>query len=228
MRIQDTIKSNFQHYFESIYPFEANPLVGKSRKASEEFGKLGISMSHLESRILGTLIRGQSCSKFVEIGTLTGATAVWIAESLQENGQLWTFEKDLKHAEAAQKIFDEYHSQSSGHSGRRIHLKVGDAVEMLPTIESEGPFDGIFIDGNKAAYCQYLDWAELNLRKGGLIIGDNVFLGGAVLGELDHSKFSPKQISVMREFNLRLANPEKYMSTLLPTAEGLMVAVKLT
>lgn len=230
MRDIQAAPNEFDQYFSALYPQELHPLVGEAREKSQAFGKLGISMSHTESRIMASFIKSNQCKKFVEIGTLTGATAIWIAESLQEKGELWTFEKDLAHAEAARQVFETYHQKSH----RRIHLKVGDAVELLGSIESDGPFDGIFIDGNKAAYGSYLNWAERNIRKGGLIIGDNVFLGGSVfnrsseqLGSQSGPKFSAKQIQVMREFNQRLADSQKYQSALIPTPEGMMVAIKL-
>jgi predicted O-methyltransferase YrrM len=223
MRINTLEGQKLNTYFQSLYPSEIDQLVLKARKLSEKFGKQSISMSHLEARILSTLIHAKGCHKFVEVGTLTGATAVWIAESLADNGELWTFEKDVQHAEAAQTIFEDYHQKSR----TRIHLKIGDAGQMLTSIESEGPFDGIFIDGNKSAYGRYLDWAELNVKKGGLIIADNIFLGGSVFDQEIDSKFSAKQIEVMQKFNKRLANTDKYQSCIVPTSEGLMVAMKM-
>lgn len=197
-------------------------LIQEARRQSETLGKLGISMSHNEARVMATFIQAARCQNFVEIGTLTGATALWIADALAPQGNLWTFEKDERHSQAAGLIFNEYHRTGK----TKINLIQGDAVEKLPEIEKFGPFDGIFIDGNKAAYLKYLDWAEKNLKPGALVIGDNVFLGGSVFNtELD-SKFSKKQIQVMQEFNQRLADPNRYSSCLILSSEGLLVAVK--
>jgi predicted O-methyltransferase YrrM len=172
---------------------------------------------------MATLIHSHQCKKFVEVGTLTGASALWILQGLPEGGHLWTLEKDPLHARAAREIFDQYHQVQPS---KGIHLIEGDARETLKTIEAEGPFDGIFIDGNKSAYGDYLDWAEAHLKKGALILADNIFLGGSVFTG-NSAQFSKKQIEVMRNFNERLANPEKYFSAIAPTEEGLFVAVKL-
>ena len=187
-----------------------------------ELGKAEISLSPAEARLVSTLIFSHGCKKFVEIGTLTGASALWILHGLHKEGTLWTFEKEKLHAKVAKEVLRQYQKQQES---QKIHVVEGDAQETLSSIEDEGLFDGIFIDGNKGAYGFYLDWAEENLKKGALIIADNVFLGGAVFTG-NTAKFSKKQIEVMREFNRRLANFEKYQSAIVPTGEGLFVAIK--
>lgn len=94
-------------------------------------------------------------------------------------------------------------------------------------IEKEGPFDMAFIDADKLNYLHYLDWAERNVRKGGLIIGDNTFLFDAVWKEGPVGRVRGTARHAMREFNKRLADPEKYLGILLPTEEGMTIAVKL-
>ena len=85
----------------------------------------------------------------------------------------------------------------------------------------------VFIDANKAGYIKYLDWAEKNVRRGGLIVGDNTFLFGALWGDMRGGHgIESWMISIMHEFNRRLANPALYNSVLLPTAEGMTIAQK--
>lgn len=224
MRDLNSPKSLSDQYIANLYPQELSPLIAKARQASEQFGKSGISMSANEARQMAFVIKTAGAKKFVEIGTLTGATAIWICEAMGSGSTLWTFEKDQAHANAAEKIFNEYINLNSD---RSILILKGDAQEMLATISKQGPFDGIFIDGNKAAYGKYLEWAEINIKKGGLIISDNVFLGGSVFSVNTESKFSEKQVQVMQAFNARIADTHKYFSAILPTAEGLSVAIKL-
>lgn len=111
------------------------------------------------------------------------------------------------------------------HGNKKIEFVLGDAREELKKLEALGPFDGIFIDGNKAAYMDYLEWAEKNIKTGGLILADNVFLNGSVWGEAS-ARFSEKQIRIMQEFNKRLADPDKFVSVIAPTFEGLYIAIK--
>lgn len=216
-----------QQYAEGLFQAEPSELFTKAKQASDQVGKTSISLSSGEARLLSVLIRSHACKKFVEIGTLTGYSALWAMEGLADGGELWTLEKDPQHASLAGSIFEEYNAQEAKKkNGKKIHLVVGDAREELNKISSEGPFDGIFIDGNKAAYGDYLDWAEKNVRAGGLILADNVYLGGSVFGQPSLKTISEKQTKIMQDFNKRLADSEKYVSTLIDTHEGLFVAIK--
>lgn len=207
-------------YIENLLPSEAELKI-KSRKASEELGLARISISPAEAQLVKTLLRVHNTKKFVEIGTLTGLSAQYFFEALPKGGELWTLEKDPRHAEKAQEVFS-----SLDQSEKKIYLVLGDAREELPKLASSGPFDGVFIDGNKAAYWDYLMWAEQNVRSGGLILADNIFLSGAVWGASTPQKFSEKQIQIMQKFNQRLADPQLYDSAIVPTFEGLYVGIK--
>ncbi|WP_413289092.1 O-methyltransferase [Bdellovibrio sp. HCB337] len=209
-----------QVYIESLIPQEAASKQ-KSRQFAEELGLGRISLSPSEGQLLSFLIRLHKCRKFVEVGTLTGLSAQYILEGMDGEGTLWSLEKAEVHAQKAQAALADHPA------GSKAHLLVGDARVTLESLASEGPFDGIFIDGNKAAYGDYLTWAEKNVRKGGLIIADNVFLSGAVWGDPTQQKFNDKQIKALQDFNKRLADSTLYESVLIPTAEGMNVAVKL-
>lgn len=207
-------------YIESLTPSEGRH-KSLARQASEELGLARISVNSAEAQLLKILLKLHGAKKIVEIGTLTGLSAQYILEALPENGELWTLEKNPQHAQKAAQIFSE-----TPHANKKIHLVVGDAREMLEELIVKGPFDAVFIDGNKAAYGDYLAWSEKNVRSGGLIIADNIFLSGAVWGEATTQKFSPKQIKVMQDFNLRLADTSLFESVVVPTYEGLFVAIK--
>jgi predicted O-methyltransferase YrrM len=217
-------KTNSEVYIESLIP-EENLTKQASRKAAAELGLDRISVSIHEAQLIKVLIALAGCKRFIEIGTLTGLSAQYIWEALPANGELWTLEKAPEHAEKAQTIFTEL-NQKSGQN-KKIHLVVGDAREELEKLSNLGPFDGVFIDGNKAAYGDYLAWSEKNIKPGGLILADNVFLSGAVWGEEAMQKFSTKQIKTLQEFNMRLSNAELYQCVIINTFEGLAVAIKL-
>jgi predicted O-methyltransferase YrrM len=208
-----------QSYIESLLPEESATKL-KSREFATELGLERISLSVSEGQLLRFLVQLHGCRKFVEIGTLTGLSAQYLIEGLAKDGELWTLEKTELHAQKALEAWGP-HPLSE-----RIHAVIGDARVTLSELEKHGPFDGIFIDGNKAAYGDYLLWAEKNVRTGGLIIADNVFLSGAVWNESTPQKFSEKQVRVLQEFNRRLADPKFYDSVIVPTAEGLHVAIK--
>ncbi len=221
-----TTKSLVEHYFSSLSGL-SNPGLEKSRQAAVELGLQQISLGDLELQILETILCLHGSQKFVEIGTLTGASGLAILSALPQGAQFWTFEKDPRHAELAQPLLE----AAALSKNQQVTLMVGDARLRLSEINPQGPFDGIFIDGNKAAYGDYLAWSEANLRKGGLVIADNIFLGGAVFDTPEittgKTKFSAKQIQVMRAFNQKLSDKALYQTCLLPTEEGLSVSIKL-
>lgn len=221
MRMRTEI-SNAQSYCESLLTTESAS-KRKSREAADELGLGRISLSPSEGALLGLLVRLHGCKKFVEIGTLTGLSAQYLIEGMASpEAHLWTLEKSEVHAEKARQAW------SDEPWSRQISVVVGDARQTLGELAVEGPFDGLFIDGNKAAYGDYLAWAETNVRKGGLIIADNVFLSGAVWAAegAETSKFSEKQVRIMRAFNERLADRGLYDGAIVPSAEGLFVALK--
>ncbi len=212
--------SNKEKYLDSLFSVE-NENKKLSRQFAEELGLARISISAPEAALISLMVKMHACKKFVEIGTLTGLSAQYIFDAMPKGGELWTLEKDPRHGEKARQVFT-----NLDQNDKKIHLVLGDAREELTKLSDLGPFDGIFIDGNKAAYLDYLLWAEKNLRPGGLVLGDNIFLSGSVWGDSTAQKFSEKQIRILREFNERLANPDLYESAIAPTAEGLFIALK--
>lgn len=180
-----------------------------------------MSISGAEARILQFFIRACGVRKIVEVGTLFGYSTVAMAKALPEDGRIWTLEKNRTNFDVAAKHFAKFPV------GKKIKSLNGDGLQLLASIESEGPFDMIFIDADKAGYVNYLNWAEKNIKRGGFIVGDNTFLFGALWDETRDRDIGEKQIAVMKEFNSRLADTSKYNSTLIPTVEGLTIAQKL-
>ena len=213
-----------KEYINSLTP-ETSPLFVEAKQNSELLGKESISLGIGEGRILSLLMNGLAgqfgAIKFVEIGCLTGYSALWILDGMKnQGGKLWTLEKDENHAEMAESVLQKWKGKAS------VQVVCGDARKTLKEIESQGPFHGVFIDGNKAAYLDYLDWSEKNVIKGGLIVADNVFLRGSVYDSQVESPFSHKQVEVMQVFNKRLTQSDKYISAFIPTHDGLLAAYK--
>jgi len=214
-------------YVESLYATEDKGLQS-IRERLIAAGRWGVNIGANEGRILQILIQLSGAEKIVEIGTLFGYSTVWMARALAgsekgvEGGKhVFTLEKDPACAEQARLSFRECGVEE------HVTLFEGDALQSLSTLSSKGPFDLAFIDANKSAYCEYLDWAEINVKRGGLIIGDNALLGGAVLQDEKPQNMSNRQWQQMRKFNERLADRNKFNATMLPTSEGLSVAIRL-
>jgi predicted O-methyltransferase YrrM len=219
-------ENQVSEYLEKLVSGASSHLVdfeNQSRQAAEELGLGAISLSRGEAHVLRWVVASKSAKKAVEIGTLTGLSGLYILDGLMNGGKLWTLEKSPEHAEAANPILQKF----SAKVGKNVEVVVGDARETLEKVCTEGPFDFIFIDGNKAAYGDYLSWAEVNLKKGGMLVADNVFLGGSVYASGESARFSDKQIAIMKKFNERLMDSSIWRGALLPTGEGLFVAEKI-
>lgn len=181
-------------------------------RAPEEAGLPAIMVGPSEGRTLELVLRLVGARRVVEIGTLAGYSAIWMARALPAGGRLWTIEHDPKHAEVARRCFE------AAGVADRIELRVGDALEVLPGLEAEGPFDAVFIDADKGNYDRYGRWAADHLRAGGVLLGDNAYYFGKLLAEDDPAA------AAMRRFHEEAA--ARFDSACLPTPDGLLLGIK--
>ena len=192
-------------------------VLAEARERSAREGLPEIQVGKLDGLHLEVLARAFGATKAVEIGTLGGYSGIALLRGLGPSGLLHTFELDAHHADVARASFER-----AGLAGR-VRVHVGPALDHLPSIEGEGPFDLVFIDADKPGYPAYLDWAARNLRVGGAVLADNVFGWGGVADEA----IATPQVVALRQFNERLARSGAFRATLLPTDEGLALGVKL-
>lgn len=174
-----------------------------------------------EGRLLQLLIRLGGYRTIVEIGTHAGYSTMFMAQALPKAGRIYTLEKDPKRIQMARETF-----ASCPHECE-VTLVEGDALESLKTT-CPSSVDMVFIDADKLNYAKYLDWCEAHVRVGGLIVGDNTFLHGAVFGQPSPgSRHSPSALRAMQDFNRRLGDQTRYSSVMLPTGEGWTMGIKL-
>jgi caffeoyl-CoA O-methyltransferase len=200
----------------SVYQPE-DEVLREIRERSQRAGLPDIQVAGLDARHLEVLARLAGARRAVEIGTLGGYSGVSLLRGMVPDGTLETCEIDPVHARVAEESF-----RKAGFAGRaRVHL--GPALDSLGRLEKEGPFDLCFIDADKESYPQYLDWAARALRRGGLLAADNVFL----FGHLADDGAPSASLRAMRAFHDRLAHGGEFRATVMPTGEGLSVAVRI-
>lgn len=170
-----------------------------------------IMLSPSEAKMVELLLRLHGARKVVEVGTLVGYSALRIAAAMGPTGKLWTIEYDATHAEIARANI------AAGGHGDRVEVLVGKGVDMLATLEGHGPFDAVFIDADKESYHLYGAWATRHLRQGGLLIADNAYVFGNLLGDTAAGR-SVKQLheDVARHYD----------SVCIPTPDGVLVGIK--
>jgi predicted O-methyltransferase YrrM len=145
--------------------------------ASEAAGLPAISVSACQGRMLQLLAQMQHARHILEVGTLGGYSAIWLARALSQGGRLVTLEASPLHADVAR--------ANIARAGLAdvVDVRVGPALETLPALAAEGPppFDFTFIDADKANNPEYFAWALKLSRPGSAIVVDNVVRDGAVL-----------------------------------------------
>jgi predicted O-methyltransferase YrrM len=151
----------------------SDPLMDSVLKANSEAELPAIDVSPNQGKFLSLLAQLKGAKRILEIGTLGGYSTIWLARALPEDGHLVTLEYSEKHAKVAAKNI-----QNAG-MDQKVEVKVGAALDTLPTIE--GKFDFIFIDADKQNNANYLKWALELSQPGAVIITDNVVRGGRVI-----------------------------------------------
>ncbi len=168
-----------------------------------------------EGRFLQFLARASGAKFALELGTLGGYSAIWIARGLSEDGKLLTIEKQPDHAALARE-----HFKLAG-LDHKIEILEGDARVLLPTLNDQGPFDFVFIDADNSNYPLYLDWILDHLRPGGVIAAHNAFVHGSILDKNSRSSY----VEGTRQFNLAIADDPRLIATIFPAGDGMVVAV---
>ena len=196
-------------------------LLREVREAIPKRGLPPISIGPDEGRLLDMLARSCGARKAVEVGTLAGYSAIWLARALPEDGVVHTVEFSPAHAAVARENIER-----AGLS-RKIVVHVGAALDVLPGLSSLGPFDLCFIDADKANYARYGRWAAGHVRSGGLVIGDNAYLFGKLHLRGRAAGEDAEGAEAMRGFLSLLADKKLFSScAMLPTGEGLAVGVR--
>ena len=171
---------------------------------------------HLQGRMLKMMVRMIRPQHILELGTFTGYSALCLAEGLADDScRLDTIEIDDELEDFIRAHFD------ASPLAPRIHLHIGDARDVLPTIE--GDFDLVFIDANKREYCQYYEMVFDRVAPGGFIIADNTLWDGKVV---DWGKKLDAQTEGILRFNDMIAADDRVEKVILPVRDGLTIIYK--
>jgi predicted O-methyltransferase YrrM len=169
-----------QDIFSAVDSFVSETIVDEDSalkevvEAAESAGLPAIQVSPPQGRLLQLLVRLVGARKILEFGTLGGYSAILMARALPEDGRLITLEAKQEYTDVARRSLDR------AGVGKRVEVRVGPALEALPGLEEEAPFDLVFIDADKVNTPNYFTWALDHTRPGGLIIADNVVRDGTL------------------------------------------------
>lgn len=173
-----------------------------------------MASGHVQGRFLKMLVEMIRPKNILEIGTYTGYSAICMAEGLENDGRLYTFEIDDELEDFTRKWIE------GSPVGNKIIFNIGSALEKVPSLGIK--FDLVFIDGNKREYIDYYEMALSNLNKGSWIIADNTLWDGHVIDP----SYKDAQTNGVRNFNDYIRDDERVEKVILPLRDGLTIIKK--
>ena len=136
-------------YIEGLF-VGADPALEGALAASTAAGLPSIAVSPSQGKLLYVLATAIGARRILEIGTLGGYSTIWLARALPPDGRLVTLELDQKHAEVARANF------ARAGVSHLVDVRVGPALDQLPSLAATGRSISIFIDADKGGYPDYL------------------------------------------------------------------------
>ena len=172
---------------------------------------------HLQGRLLKMLVRMIHPQRVLELGTYSAYSALCLAEGLADDTcHVHTIEIE----DELEDFIREHLSQSP--YGHRVTLHIGDAADIVPTLEET--FNLVYIDANKRDYTSYYHLVMPYLRQGGFIIADNTLWDGKVADGIDHHD---AQTQGILDFNDCVAYDPRVEKVIIPLRDGLTLIHKL-
>ena len=170
---------------------------------------------HLQGRFLSIITKLIKPKTILEIGTYTGYSAICMAEGLVENGIIHTIDINEELVSIQNKYFKKSKCNNS------ITQHVGDARNIIKNINEE--FDVVFLDADKENYIEYYELVIEKVKKGGLIIADNVLWTGKVV---EPEKDDDELTQYLIDFNKMINEDDRVENIIIPLRDGLNIILK--
>ena len=157
-----------------------------------------------------------SARAVVEIGTGAGVSGLWLMEGMPADGVLTTIDVEAEHQRAAREAY-----AAAGIAPQRTRVITGRALDVLPRL-TDGAYDMVVVDGDKAEYPQYVEQAVRLLRSGGVLAIDNMLWHDRVADPAARDAVT----TTLRDLGKQLRDNDELIPTLLPVGDGVLAAVK--
>jgi predicted O-methyltransferase YrrM len=181
---------------------------------SERAGLPPGAISANQGKLLELLVRMHGARRVLEIGTLGGYSALWLARGLPGDGHLITLEANAHYADVARANI------ATAAPAPTVEVRVGPALQTLAELVADrvDPFDVIFIDADKQNNPGYLEWSLKLSRPGSVIVADNVVRAGAILDpDGSDARLGEGGVQGLRRFYELLAADARVTSTVIQT-----------
>jgi predicted O-methyltransferase YrrM len=204
-----------QQNYLSSFPQKSDELLEEMEKYAQEHNVPILSQQSAE--FLEQLVIVKNPKRALELGTAIGYSSIRIARNLKGKSVIHTIEKSADNIITAK----EYISKS-GVAGK-IKLLEGDALNIMPQLKKK--YDLIFLDADKEDYKRLFDYSLVLLRRGGLLIVDNLLWHGYAASSRVPKQYK-ESTNHIREFNKLFMNQPNLKSTIIPVGDGLGIGVK--
>ncbi len=194
-----------------------HPVLTELREKTRVMPRASMQVAPEQGHFLAFLVKLCQARKILELGTFTGYSSLAMAMAMPPEGKLVTCDMSEDWTNIAADAW-----RKAGVTSK-IELRLGPGLATLAKLEQEGmasAFDIVFIDANKEDYDGYYESSLRLVKRGGLIILDNMFRGGRVA---DPASKDPTVTSI-QALNAKIARDERVERVLIPVGDGVMLA----
>ena len=191
------------------YGARTDDVLDRVRAETAELPSASMQVAPDQGALLEFLVRLVGAKDALEVGTFTGYSAICIARGLAEGGRLTCLELDEERAAIARRNLD------AAGVGERVEIRVGPAGESLEAMAAAPTFDFAFVDADKGGYPEYYELVLARMRRGGLVLLDNMLLRGAVLTQ------ETENARTLHALNERIHGDERVDMAMTISADGL-------
>jgi predicted O-methyltransferase YrrM len=198
-----------------------HPLLARLREETASRPNAIMQISPEQGQFFQVLVKLTGAKKALEIGVFTGYSSLAVAQALPPGGHITACDINEEYTSVARRYWRE------AGVDQMIDLRIGPAAETLEELiraGQEGTYDFAFIDADKTGYDRYYELCLRLVRPRGLIVLDNMLYHGTVPGNADHGA----DTAALREMNAKIGQDARVAASLLPIADGIMLAVKLS
>ncbi|WP_028456514.1 class I SAM-dependent methyltransferase [Chitinilyticum litopenaei] len=197
-----------------------SPILAELRAETASHRLAKMQLAPEQGALLTLLLRLIGARRYLEVGVFTGYSSLTAALAMGEGSQVVACDASEEFTRIARAYWHKAGVDD------RIELRLQDALKSLDALLAEGlagTFDCLFIDADKPAYPAYYERGLQLVRQGGLIVLDNMLLGGRVVSP---EPGEPAGVRVVRQLNRNLRDDERVECCLLPVGDGLTLLVK--
>jgi predicted O-methyltransferase YrrM len=168
---------------------------------------------------LEILARAVGAHRVLEMGSGFGFSAYWFARAVGPGGEVHLTDGDPENERKALEYL------GRARLGERCTFHIGNALDIID--ELPGEFDVVFCDIDKPGYPDAWKKARERIRIGGLYLCDNVLWSGRVAEDTEPDDGRAHWIEAIKEHNQAIAKDDRYLSVIVPTRDGVMVALRV-